>query len=741
MKKDIHKSVLEETPVYLRESSKQVNIQSKIFPPNVSLLRSNDDSTKIPVDFGEKRSTELVHVPQNTHASDSSEITPISPIDDSNFFQSVNINSYLRAECTNSEESRGVAFFNADLEGSDELFSVPTVEIPQLKNADHVSQKNNSNQFVESPQSANADMRSELCAMALRRKVPKCVMADFLHILKKFCPSTGLPVDSRSLLSTPRKADISKMGFGKYTYFGVRSGINDSLKYEWNKVNTRIQIQVALDGLPIANCGGSQFWPLMGRITCSSTIFLIACYWGKTKPSSANDYLRDFVNEITLLINEGYSFENNRFQISLHSLICDIPAKAFALMTKGHAGYRSCSKCTIEGFHFENHVTFADVDCSQRTDLSLFNEDDDEFQHGRSILLDIPGFGCVTGVPIDPMHALSEGVQKRKLRCWGKGPAKVRILTKRNCDVISAYLRLLALHTPQEFGRKVASIDNHGQWKATQYRLFLVYIGIVALRSIVADDNEVLVHFRKLCIATRLLSVGEKVEDAEKFLKKYVLEFSQLYGVGNTVTCVHALLHISDDVNNLSPLDSFSAYPFENFLRHLKRTVHGTWLPLEELANTFSSMLKFGVGFCTKPTGGQVEPQDPHANGPVVMSNWRRQFRKHVFEHFTLTNEILNNCCIINKDVIVIENFVVMCSGSVVVVGRKFLNLTDLFETPCASSAIQIFKAQNVSCLKCWEIEKRMMKCMCLPLHDCKDAYAILPLLHSVLNNDEEYMN
>lgn len=135
---------------------------------------------------------------------------------------------------------------------------------------------------------------------------------------------------------------------------------------------------------------------------------------------------------------------------------------------------------------------------------------------------------------------------------------------------------MLALYVPDEFARKNLNVEEHGQWKATQCRLFLLYIGMVALRSILHENSGIFIHFRKLCIATRLLCACTRIQFAENLMKEFVTEFSGLYDPSNTSTCMHALIHLSDDVTNLGPLDSFSAFPFENFLRHIKRTVHGT---------------------------------------------------------------------------------------------------------------------------------------------------------------------
>ena len=81
------------------------------------------------------------------------------------------------------------------------------------------------------------------------------------------------------------------------------------MKHEWDGKTLELHIQVSTDGLPIANSGGGQFWPLMGRITISTTVFLIGCYYGKSKPESSNEYFRAFVEGISFLIKNGFLYE------------------------------------------------------------------------------------------------------------------------------------------------------------------------------------------------------------------------------------------------------------------------------------------------------------------------------------------------------------------------------------------------------------------------------------------------
>jgi len=73
--------------------------------------------------------------------------------------------------------------------------------------------------------------------------------------------------------------------------------------------------------------------------------FMIGVYHGMCKPSCANEFLTDFVNEFTILSQRGITVNNETFKVVINAIVCDTPAKSFITYTKGHTGYFSCSKC------------------------------------------------------------------------------------------------------------------------------------------------------------------------------------------------------------------------------------------------------------------------------------------------------------------------------------------------------------------------------------------------------------
>lgn len=99
---------------------------------------------------------------------------------------------------------------------------------------------------------------------------------------------------------------------------------------------------------------------------------MIGIYHGYDKPKFANDFLKDFVEGVSKILQEGITFQNKFYSIRIISIICDAPAKSFITYTKGHSGYASCTKCYIEGENRNRRICFPFI-----ANMKLRNE---EFQ-------------------------------------------------------------------------------------------------------------------------------------------------------------------------------------------------------------------------------------------------------------------------------------------------------------------------------------------------------------------------
>lgn len=64
------------------------------------------------------------------------------------------------------------------------------------------------------------------------------------------------------------------------------------------------------------------------------------------------------VNELKELSSVGISTPYDKKIVLVECICCDAPAKSFISKTKGHSGFYSCWRCTIEGVYYENRVCF-----------------------------------------------------------------------------------------------------------------------------------------------------------------------------------------------------------------------------------------------------------------------------------------------------------------------------------------------------------------------------------------------
>lgn len=100
-----------------------------------------------------------------------------------------------------------------------------------------------------------------------------------------------------------------------------------------------------------------------------------------------------------------------------------------------------------------------------------------------------------------------------------------------------------------EFGRKPKSLRYARMWKATEYRQFLCYTGLVALKSKLRPD--LYNHFISLHVPVRIICC-EKLHFllpyTQQLLEHYVISFAKLYERHNVLHNVHGLIHLVEDV-------------------------------------------------------------------------------------------------------------------------------------------------------------------------------------------------
>ena len=208
----------------------------------------------------------------------------------------------------------------------------------------------------------------ELASWATKNQLSRSALGDLLSILRR--EGHDLPKDPRTLLGTPRSINIIDKCGGQYIYLGIESRIIKLLERNPDLINDSgtLKLLVNVDGVPLFKSTSDQFWPILISIKKYRPL-LVALFYGKSKPVTVDDFLEDFLEEFSVLKENGVTYENKTFTVAISAFVCDAPARAYLKCTKGHTGYYACERCEIRGERKENRITFDTSDpSSKRTD-------------------------------------------------------------------------------------------------------------------------------------------------------------------------------------------------------------------------------------------------------------------------------------------------------------------------------------------------------------------------------------
>lgn len=157
---------------------------------------------------------------------------------------------------------------------------------------------------------------------------------------------------------------------------------------------------------------------------------------------------------------------------------------------------------------------------------------------------------------------------------------------------------------PSEFGRKFQSLARLPFWKAVELRNFLMFV--LPSMALPLKHNPATISVYRLLInhfvGLRLLAYEPHARDeafiskAERLLHGFVPKFATLFGAKEVTIKVHQLYHLAEDVRTMGlPMYEYSAYPFENAMNSLKRTLHSPNAPLAQLHRRFEESYRCHV--------------------------------------------------------------------------------------------------------------------------------------------------
>ena len=579
----------------------------------------------------------------------------------------------------------------------------------------------------------DCDLSHFLVQWAAQFEIPQIALSVLLRFLHRFHPD--LPLDSRTVCKTPRNTMTKKLhNGGEYIHFGVKHGVEELVKCgELSNVD-HLKLQFNVDGLPLFKSSGMCIWPILCLVLESSSRepFVVGIYCGPSKPTDLPAFLSDFVSECSELVATGISLDDRVFTVELNSFVCDAPARAMMKNVKSHGGYYACDKCTQEG-EWCGKVVYPECTAPLRTNIHFNEMTDDEHHLGPTPLSSLP-IGMVTGFPLDYMHLVCLGVMRRLLLCWLKGPLAVRLCSRKVEQLKNNLLKMIPF-IPREFSRKPRSVGDLLRWKATELRQFLLYTGPVALLDVLPEP--LYKNFLLLCVGITLLinpNLCEKYCDyAKGLLITCVENMKVLYGKGMLVYNVHGLVHLADDAQLFGPLDNFSAFPFENKLKSVKRLVRKPSFVLQQIARRLHERSTISnVPKCNN--NGHTFFKKEHFCGPLLPGmECAKQYKVMCLRGSTLTLNVGDDCvaksdgepCIV-RNILCIDG-----SSDPILVVENFESVLPFFDYPLRSSSIHIYKVIRPNgVLDVISASDVLCKCVRLPLND--ESFAVFALLHTV---------
>lgn len=574
---------------------------------------------------------------------------------------------------------------------------------------------NNSEYDSEVPDDENSEESDLLCdklkLWSNNHLITQAATSDLLKILKHHQCFKDLPADARTLKATRRKFELKQVEPGQYVHLGIASGIKAILiKFAKLQLPESVQLLVNIDGIPVSKSSKSELWPILcyiRNIKISPQPYAAGIYHGPGKPKDHNLFLQEFVNEAKELIASGLLIDGKLIRVEIFGFICDAPACAFITCTKYHSGFSACRKCRQVGVRYENRTVFACVSDQPRKDedFLLCNDLDDHYR-GTTILNEL-SIGLVSRIPYEFMHLICLGVTRKLMTLWTSGKPKYLKFSGKVINEISRSLVKQQSYISSDFNRRPRPLDELPRWKATEYRLFVQYLGPVILQGHI--PKEYYEHFLALHIAVVIFSddnlISKYGDCAHVQLTYFVKHFAALYGKENLSYNIHGLLHVYEDVKVFGNLNSYSGFCFENYLGQLKNLVQGGNRPLAQICRRLSERDPK-----LQQRGQQQQTPSDSASSSVNLK--LVNFKDTVLK----PNERDCYCRLKSGELVKITGLTISScgSGQVVLLGKECKNLTQFYTKPCDSREFGVVTFSTFGPEKIWNFEEVEQKYLVL---------------------------
>lgn len=209
----------------------------------------------------------------------------------------------------------------------------------------------------------------------------------------------------------------------------------------------------------------------------------------------------------------------------------------------------------------------------------------------------------VNGMAIDLMHLL-EGIVKRLLELWTSSTHHKKDFSIRG-EIAAINEKLEKIRPPSFIARFPRTLDEVNNWKASEFKNFLLYYGLPTLLGLL--PVELLDNFAELVYGIYTLSqcsiTKKEFEESEKALDHFLEEFQKLYGLRYMTMNFHLLQHFASSVKQIGASWVSSCFIFENYNGKILNLIHGTRFADNQLASNLLLMAQFPISVAELPEG------------------------------------------------------------------------------------------------------------------------------------------
>lgn len=301
--------------------------------------------------------------------------------------------------------------------------------------------------------------------------------------------------------------------------------------------------------------------------------------------------------------------------------------------------------------------------------------------------------------------------------------------SKRELGEISAVLTECNKTRPFEIHRAIRTLDQIHHWKGTEFRSFLLYVGIVVLKNhVIQREYEMFLNLFSAVTICSSKAYQRYLPLARKLFVDFIEDHIEIHGESSITMNIHNTSHVVDDVENLGPLDTISAYEFENSLHHLKLRLRQCNKPLQQIARRLSEMAESSVVIAIKPTNSF-----PKVDHQFVFEN-DLAFKQIEFKQNALISSEKANgkdkWFLTHGNIIVEFHFVVKKQGKYVICGRPLRDTQNFFKNPFDSKHLNIYSSDGeLLDFQYFELSAIKAKMFCVPY---ENNWVYVPLLHTL---------